>query len=38
MYIVLAGVMLTRALIEAMLIRTQQAIAIDAPGLAACRT
>ncbi len=33
MYIVLAGVMLTRALIEAVLIRTQQATAINAPGL-----
>ena len=33
MYVVLAGVMLTRALIEAVLIRTQQATAINAPGL-----
>ena len=33
MYVVLAGVMLSRALIEAMLIRTQQAMAINAPGL-----
>ncbi|WP_048859761.1 cbb3-type cytochrome c oxidase subunit I [Acidisphaera rubrifaciens] len=33
MYIALAGVMLTRALIEAVLIRTQQATAINAPGL-----
>ena len=32
MYIVLAGVMLTRALIEAVLIRSQQAAAINAPG------
>ncbi len=32
MYIVLAGVMLTRALIEAVLMRTQQAIAINTPG------
>ena len=33
MYVVLAGVMLSRALIEAMLIRTQQAMAINSPGL-----
>ena len=33
MYIALAGVMLSRGLIEAMLIRTQQAVAINAPGL-----
>jgi cytochrome o ubiquinol oxidase subunit 1 len=33
MYIVLAAVMLSRALIEAVLIRTQQATAINAPGL-----
>ncbi len=33
MYIVVAGVMLTRALIEAVLIRTQQATAINDPGL-----
>ena len=33
MYIVLAGVMLTRALIEAVLIRTHQALAVNAPGL-----
>jgi len=33
MYIVLALVMLTRALSEAVLIRTQQATAINAPGL-----
>lgn len=33
MYIVLAGVMLSRALTEAVLIRTQQAVAINAPGL-----
>ncbi len=32
MYVVLAGIMLTRALIEAVLIRTQQAAAINAPG------
>ena len=32
MYIVLAAIMLTRAVIEAMLIRTQQAVAINAPG------
>ncbi len=32
MYVVLAGVMLSRALIEAVLIRTQQAVAINAPG------
>ena len=35
MYIALAGVMLTRALIEAVLIRTQQATAINAPGVVA---
>jgi cytochrome o ubiquinol oxidase subunit 1 len=33
MYIVLAGIMLSRALIEAVLIRTQQALAINAPGI-----
>jgi cytochrome o ubiquinol oxidase subunit 1 len=33
MYIVLAVVMLSRALVEAMLIRVQQAAAINAPGL-----
>ena len=33
MYIVLAFVMLTRALIEAVLMRMQQAVAINAPGL-----
>ena len=33
MYIVLAAVMLTRALIEAVVIRTQQAVAINAPGI-----
>ena len=33
MYIVLALVMLTRALIEALLIRTQQATAINGPGI-----
>ncbi len=33
MYIVLAGVMLSRALIEAVLMRTQQALAVNAPGL-----
>jgi cytochrome o ubiquinol oxidase subunit 1 len=33
MYIVLAGVMLSRALIEAVLIRVQQATAVNAPGL-----
>ena len=33
MYIVLAFVMLSRALIEAVLMRTQQAVAIGAPGL-----
>jgi len=32
MYVVLAGVMLARALVEAVLIRTQQAVAINAPG------
>ncbi len=32
MYVVLAGVMLSRALIEAVLIRTQQAVAINASG------
>jgi cytochrome o ubiquinol oxidase subunit 1 len=35
MYIVLAGVMLSRALIEAVLIRVQQATAINAPGIVA---
>ncbi len=33
MYIVIAGVMLSRALIEAVLIRTQQAFAVNSPGL-----
>jgi cytochrome o ubiquinol oxidase subunit 1 len=33
MYVALAGVMLTRALIEAVLMRTHQAFAINAPGL-----
>jgi cytochrome o ubiquinol oxidase subunit 1 len=33
MYIVIAGVMLSRALIEAVLMRVQQATAINAPGL-----
>ncbi len=33
MYVILAGVMLTRALIEAVLIRTQQAVAINTHGL-----
>ncbi len=33
MYVALAGIMLARALIEAMLIRTQQALAINAPGI-----
>jgi cytochrome o ubiquinol oxidase subunit 1 len=33
MYVVLAGVMLTRALIEAVLMRTQQALAVNAPGI-----
>ena len=32
MYVMLAGIMLSRALIEAVLIRTQQAVAINAPG------
>ena len=35
MYIALAAVMLARALIEAVLIRTQQALAINAPGIIA---
>ena len=35
MYIVLAFVMLTRALIEAVLMRTQQSIAINSPGILA---
>jgi cytochrome o ubiquinol oxidase subunit I len=35
MYIVLAVIMLTRALIEAMLMRLQQAVAINNPGLLA---
>jgi cytochrome o ubiquinol oxidase subunit 1 len=35
MYIIFAGVMLTRALIEAVLMRTQQAIAINNPGIVA---
>ena len=33
MYIVLAGVMLSRALIEAVLMRTQQSLAVNAPGI-----
>lgn len=33
MYVIIAFVMLSRALIEAVLIRVQQAIAIDAPGI-----
>jgi cytochrome o ubiquinol oxidase subunit 1 len=33
MYVALAGVMLTRALIEAVLMRTHQAFAINGPGL-----
>lgn len=33
MYIILAAVMLTRALIEAVLIRTHQAFAVNAPGV-----
>ena len=36
MYIIFAGIMLTRALIEAVLMRTQQAIAINNHGH--CRT
>ena len=35
MYIVLAGVMFSRALIEAVLMRTQQALAVNAPGIVA---
>ncbi|MCJ2065399.1 cbb3-type cytochrome c oxidase subunit I [Methylobacterium sp. J-088] len=35
MYVVIAGVMLTRALIEAVLMRTQQSLAVDAPGIVA---
>ena len=35
MYIAFAGVMLARALIEAVLMRTQQAVAINNPGLVA---
>ena len=35
MYIVLAGVMFTRALIEAVLMRTQQSLAVNAPGIVA---
>ena len=35
MYIVLAFVMLTRALIEAVLMRTQQSLAINSPGILA---
>jgi cytochrome o ubiquinol oxidase subunit 1 len=35
MYMVFAGVMLARALIEAFLMRTQQAVAINNPGLVA---
>ncbi len=33
MYIMLAGIMLSRALIEAVLMRTQQALAVEAPGI-----
>lgn len=33
MYVILSGVMLSRALVEAVLIRTHQALAINAPGL-----
>jgi cytochrome o ubiquinol oxidase subunit 1 len=33
MYIVLAAIMLTRALIEAVLIRSQQAVAVNSPGI-----
>ncbi|KQP80274.1 cbb3-type cytochrome c oxidase subunit I [Methylobacterium sp. Leaf117] len=33
MYIALAGVMFTRALIEAVLMRTQQSLAVNAPGI-----
>ena len=35
MYIVLAFVMLTRALIEAVLMRTQQSLAVESPGILA---
>ena len=35
MYVVMALIMLTRALIEAVLMRTQQAFAVNAPGLVA---
>ncbi|MCE4224959.1 cytochrome ubiquinol oxidase subunit I [Methylobacterium sp. C25] len=35
MYVVLAAVMFTRALIEAVLMRTQQSLAINAPGIVA---
>ena len=35
MYIVIAGVMLSRALIEAVLMRTQQSLAVNAPGIVA---
>ena len=35
MYFVIAGVMLSRALIEAVLMRTQQSLAINAPGIVA---
>ena len=35
MYIVLAFVMLTRALIEAVLMRTQQSLAVNSPGFVA---
>ena len=35
MYVVMSLVMLTRALIEAVLMRTQQALAIDSPGIVA---
>lgn len=33
MYIVIAGVMLSRALVEAVLMRAQQSLAVDAPGI-----
>ncbi|MCJ2080316.1 cbb3-type cytochrome c oxidase subunit I [Methylobacterium sp. J-090] len=35
MYIVLAGVMLSRALVEAVLMRAQQSLAVNAPGIVA---
>lgn len=35
MYVVLAGVMLSRALVEAVLMRAQQSLAVDAPGIVA---